>query len=116
MPNHIVVAATVDHLKRTDPDIFLTTVSYPIKGTPYYASVADRVQAPGPWDAHSDRELTLRGRPTRPYYQFARRWVSAEVAKHRHWRDKRYAAAARAASSALIGRVGMAVAQHWRER
>ena len=113
---HDDLAATVDHLKRTDPDIFLTTVSYPIKGTPYYASVADRVQAPGPWDAHSDRELTLRGRPRRPYYQFARRWVSAEVARHRHWRDKRYAAAARAASSALIGRVGMAVAQHWRER
>ena len=28
--------ATVEHLKRTAPDVFLTTVSYPIKGTPYY--------------------------------------------------------------------------------
>lgn len=113
---HEDLAATVDHLKRTDPDVFLTTVSYPIKGTPYYASVADRVQAPGPWGAHSDRELVVRGRPKRPYYQFARRWVSAEVARHRHWRARRYAAAARAASSALVGRVGMAVTQHWRER
>ena len=35
--------ATVEHLKRTTPDVFLTTVSYPIKGTPYYDAVADRL-------------------------------------------------------------------------
>jgi radical SAM superfamily enzyme YgiQ (UPF0313 family) len=34
------LAATVDHLKKADPDVFLTTVSYPIKGTPYYDDVA----------------------------------------------------------------------------
>ena len=38
--------ATVDHLKRTAPDVFLTTVSYPIKGTPYYDTVADRLASP----------------------------------------------------------------------
>ena len=38
--------ATVDHLKRTAPDVFLTTVSYPIKGTPYYDRVADRLAPP----------------------------------------------------------------------
>ena len=41
--------ATVDHLKRTAPDVFLTTVSYPIKGTPYYDAVADRVWQPPAW-------------------------------------------------------------------
>ncbi len=40
--------ATVDHLKHTAPDVFLTTVSYPIKGTPYYDQVADRL-APQSW-------------------------------------------------------------------
>ena len=39
--------ATVDHLKHTAPDVFLTTVSYPIKGTPYYDQVADRLGAAG---------------------------------------------------------------------
>ena len=28
--------ATVEHLKIANPDVFLTTVAYPIKGTPYY--------------------------------------------------------------------------------
>ena len=30
------IAATVEHVKLTNPDIFFTTVSYPIKGTPYF--------------------------------------------------------------------------------
>jgi radical SAM superfamily enzyme YgiQ (UPF0313 family) len=107
--------ATVDHLKRTSPDVFLTTVSYPIKGTPYYAQVADRL-APQSWSESTDRELVVRGRPVRTYYDFARRWMTAEVAKDQQWRRGRYVQAARSASSALVGRIGMAVTANWRER
>ena len=99
--------ATVDHLKRTSPDVFLTTVSYPIKGTPYYDAVASRVVAPKPWDEGTDRDLLIQGRPSRRYYGFARRWISGEVARHEHWRRGHYARAARAASSAALGRLGM---------
>ena len=106
---------TVDHLKRTEPDVFLTTVSYPIKGTPYYDQVADRL-APADWADSTDRDLVVRGRPTRTYYDFARRWMTAEVAKDQHWKSGRYASAARSASSALVGRLGMAVTASWRER
>ena len=108
--------ATVDHLKRTSPDIFLTTVSYPIKGTPYYATVADRLDAPRPWHQSTDRDLVIGGRPVRRYYDFARRWMTAEVAKDQHWRRGQYASAARSASSAIVGRLGMAMTSHWRER
>ena len=108
--------ATVDHLKRTAPDIFLTTVSYPIKGTPYYATVSDRLSAPYSWHQSTDRDLVIGGRPTRRYYDFARRWMTAEVAKDQHWRRGQYASAARSASSALVGRLGMAMTGHWRER
>ena len=108
--------ATVDHLKRTAPDVFLTTVSYPIKGTPYYNAVADRLAAVKPWHASTDRDLVVRGRPVKTYYDFARRWMTAEVARDQHWRRGRYARAAKAASAALVGRVGMAVTEHWRER
>ena len=107
--------ATVDHLKHTSPDVFLTTVSYPIKGTPYYDQVADRL-APQAWTDGTDRDLIVRGRPVRTYYDFARRWMTAEVAKDQHWRRGRYAQAARSASSALVGRIGMAVTANWRER
>ena len=107
--------ATVDHLKHAAPDVFLTTVSYPIKGTPYYDQVADRL-APQSWADATDRDLIVRGRPVRTYYDFARRWMTAEVAKDQHWRRGRYARAARSASSALVGRIGMAVTANWRER
>jgi radical SAM superfamily enzyme YgiQ (UPF0313 family) len=107
---------TVDHLKRTSPDVFLTTVSYPIKGTPYYESVAARLSSPRPWHQATDRDLVIKGRPVKRYYDFARRWMTAEVARDRHWRRGDYASAARSASSALVGRLGMAVTQHWRER
>ncbi len=108
--------ATVDHLKRTAPDVFLTTVSYPIKGTPYYDTIADRLASPREWQDGTDRDLVVRGRPVRKYYDFARRWMTAEVARDQHWRRGRYARAARSASSALVGRIGMAVTEHWRER
>jgi anaerobic magnesium-protoporphyrin IX monomethyl ester cyclase len=108
--------ATVDHLKRTAPDVFLTTVSYPIKGTPYYTAVEQKLSAPKAWRESTDRDLVVRGRPTRKYYDFARRWMTAEVARDRHWRRRSYTQAAKAASSALVGRVGMAVTGHWRER
>ena len=87
--------ATVDHLKRTAPDVFLTTVSYPIKGTPYYDTVADRLSSPKAWHEGTDRDLVVRGRPVRRYYDFARRWMTAEVARDQHWRRGRYARAAR---------------------
>lgn len=101
------LAATIEHLKETKPDVFLTTVSYPIKGTPYYDLVAPRIIATAPWTERSDRDLTIAGRPSRRYYDFARRWIVGEVARDEHWKNGRYAQAARAATSAAIGRAGM---------
>ena len=40
--------ATVDHLKVLAPDVFLTTVAYPIKGTPYHAEVKGRLRDRAP--------------------------------------------------------------------
>ena len=35
--------------------------------------------------------------------------MTGEVARHQHWQRGRYAHAVRAASSALVGRIGMAL-------
>jgi len=110
---HEDLAATVAHLKRSSPDEFLTTVAYPIKGTPYYESVKDRLVEPGDFASTTDRDVDVAGRPGPRYYRFARRWMTAEVARHRHWHGGRYARAARAAVSAAVGRVGMALTQSW---
>ncbi len=41
--------ATVDHLKVSNPEVFLTTVAYPIKGTQYYESVSGEIYSPLDW-------------------------------------------------------------------
>ncbi|MGA3089212.1 MAG: radical SAM protein [Terriglobales bacterium] len=73
------IEATVEHVKRTNPDIFFTTVAYPIKGTPYFAEVAERVEALRPWNLSSDREFRIRGRRSRRFYSFADRLLRSEV-------------------------------------
>src|SRR5580692_4949293 len=72
------IEATVQHVKRTNPDIFFTTVAYPIKGTPYFAEVAGRVEALKPWNVSSDREVRVRGRHSRRFYSFADRLLRSE--------------------------------------
>jgi anaerobic magnesium-protoporphyrin IX monomethyl ester cyclase len=102
------IQATADHLKRANPDVFLTTVAYPIKGTGYYQQVSDRIQAPGAWQAISDRDLRVSGRRSRRYYSFATRWMVNIVALEREWRTtRRPALLARSLANTLLGRAGM---------
>jgi len=54
-------------------------VSYPIKGTPYYARVADSLVQLKPWGISSDRELGMRGRRTSQFYENADRLLQREV-------------------------------------
>ena len=73
------IEATIEHVKRSDPDVFLTTVSYPIKGTPYYERVANSLVQLKPWGVSSDRELGLRGRRSSEFYENADRLLQREV-------------------------------------
>jgi radical SAM superfamily enzyme YgiQ (UPF0313 family) len=73
------VEATIQHVKRSDPDIFFTTIAYPIKGTPYYKSVADSLVQLKPWRETSDREIVMRGRRPTQFYELADRLLRDEV-------------------------------------
>jgi anaerobic magnesium-protoporphyrin IX monomethyl ester cyclase len=73
------IEATIEHVKRSDPDIFFTTVAYPIKGTPYYKQVADSLVQLKPWGETSDREITLKGRRSARFYEFADHLLRDEV-------------------------------------
>lgn len=77
------IKETVQHLKLANPDVFLTTVAYPIKGTAYYYEVEARVRADKPWSERTDRDLTVAGRHSKRFYSFATRWMVNEVALHR---------------------------------
>jgi anaerobic magnesium-protoporphyrin IX monomethyl ester cyclase len=73
------IEATIEHVKNTAPDIFFTTVAYPIKGTPYFTQVADRVESSKPWQVGSDREMRILGRHSRQFYSFADKLLRSEV-------------------------------------
>jgi radical SAM superfamily enzyme YgiQ (UPF0313 family) len=111
------IEATVDHLKRSAPDIFLTTVAYPIKGTRYYDEVESRIAVNGSWQKRTDRDLIVQGRHTRQFYEHATRWVVNEVelykARQSGSRDLRRMA--KMWVNARRGRLGMRFSSRARE-
>ncbi|PJF32383.1 MAG: B12-binding domain-containing radical SAM protein [Phototrophicales bacterium] len=106
--------ATVQTLKEANPDIFLTTVAYPIAGTKFHAKVADRVVSTKDWADGSDSHHTVLGRHSRAYYAHATRWMVGEVAYHQQKvapkRDIRRMG--KAYLNAKLGRVGMWLTRH----
>ncbi|MGA2443624.1 MAG: radical SAM protein [Tepidisphaeraceae bacterium] len=73
------IQATIQHVKVSNPDVFLTTVAYPIRGTAYFEEVKDHVVGRQNWVESSDRDFQIRGRHSRRYYQHADRLLRAEV-------------------------------------
>lgn len=70
---------TTKYLKAALPDDLLTTLAYPIKGTPYYDSVKDSLVSLKSWDEGSDRDIAVLGRGSRRFYRYARGWILSEV-------------------------------------
>lgn len=111
------IEATVDHLKKSNPDVFLTTVAYPIKGTKYHEAVDDRVYSGLHWDQRTDRDLGVQGRYSAEFYDHATRWMVSEVSLHRLRQagSRDYARMARLAVNARRGRLGMRRTENQRD-
>ena len=109
--------ATVDHLKKSNPDIFLTTVAYPIKGTQYYQAVEDRIAAHLDWQARTDRDLVVTERYSKRFYDHATRWMVNEVnlSKLRQTGSKNVLRMGKLFLNARRGRLGMRLTVHERE-
>jgi radical SAM superfamily enzyme YgiQ (UPF0313 family) len=73
------IEATYEHVKACRPDVFFTTVSYPIKGTPYYDEVQPKLVQLGDWEATTDRQIRIRGRHSRRFYQLADQLLRSET-------------------------------------
>jgi len=74
------IEATVDHVKQCRPDVFFTTIAYPIKGTPYFEQVASKLVTVRPWQDSTDRDFLVRGRHSRRFYQHADELLKNEMA------------------------------------
>jgi anaerobic magnesium-protoporphyrin IX monomethyl ester cyclase len=108
---------TTEHLKISNPDLFLTTVAYPIKGTTYYAEVESRVLTDKSWEQRSDRDLTVAGRYSRRFYNFATRWMVNSVALHKATlKQESPLKRAKLAANVAIGRIGMELTKGEREQ
>ena len=73
----------MEHLKDSSPDIFLTTVAYPIKGTPFYTEVEKDLLTDKKWDERTDRDLDFKGRHSQKFYRHANRYMVNEVNYHK---------------------------------
>lgn len=93
------IEATVEHVKACLPDVFFTTVSYPIRGTPYFEEVEQRLEADGAWRERTDRQWKIRGRRSRRFFSFADRLLKSEVRLRRGGLDDRARAALEAEAS-----------------
>jgi radical SAM superfamily enzyme YgiQ (UPF0313 family) len=73
------IEQTVAHAKACQPDVCFTTVSYPIKGTPYYDRVSSRLITLGEWRQTTDRDIQIKGRHSRRFYQYADQLLKSEL-------------------------------------
>jgi radical SAM superfamily enzyme YgiQ (UPF0313 family) len=105
------IEATIEHVKLANPDVFFTTVAYPIKSTGYYEKVAGDVVLDGDWASATDRDHKVKGRHSRAYYKHADRWLRSEVDAFRLGESDAGAAEAKrrealAAKEALLAAAG----------
>ncbi len=105
---------TARHLRDAAPDDVLTTLSYPIKGTPYYDQVADRIVSRVNWEDGSDRELRIKGRKSKRFYSHAQRWLhaEAELARIGHGAKANWQRRVKVKASAAVSRLGMYVTRN----
>ena len=103
---------TLEHLKTTAPDVFLTTVAYPIKGTEYYDAVQEHIGSDLPWQHRSDRDYRIAGRRSRRYYSHVTRWITNEVQAARSRQNGNLSQALWCRAKAGAGRIGMALTRN----
>jgi anaerobic magnesium-protoporphyrin IX monomethyl ester cyclase len=93
------IAATVELVKQCQPDVYLTTVAYPIKNTAYFKKAEQSVVLEKEWAAATDRDFRIQGRHSRGYYKQADAWLRNEVEATRIATQDPTAAAVRRAAA-----------------
>lgn len=72
---------TIDFVKEHQPDTYLTTVAYPLRGTTMYEEIGDRIIYQNGWESHLQRELGIRDRYTDELYDYAIKKLASEYRK-----------------------------------
>jgi radical SAM superfamily enzyme YgiQ (UPF0313 family) len=104
------IRKTIDLLKETRPDVFGTSVAFPMKGTAFYERVKDRIIPNENWSSRNQNKLLFKTKYPRLYYWFAVRWLVKEVHVAKMWREEKrpYGRIAREAIKVAVARAGVA--------
>jgi radical SAM superfamily enzyme YgiQ (UPF0313 family) len=81
------IRKTIDLLKTSRPDVFGTSVAFPMKGTEFYKRVNNRIIPNENWSSRNQNKLLFKARYPRLYYWFAVRWLVKEVNVDKMWRQ-----------------------------
>ena len=74
------ISLTRDMLVAVKPDVVSISIAFPIRDTPFYDEVKDRIARKRPmWKRTGENRLVFRGRYSNLFYLFARRWLYKEV-------------------------------------
>jgi anaerobic magnesium-protoporphyrin IX monomethyl ester cyclase len=106
------IEATVLHVRRARPNYVLTTVAYPIRGTPYYDDLRAHLRLPAMGFAEwNDRMIEITNRYSRLFYWFANRRLINEASFNRALHDSRRTVGAMAKTliKAKLAQAGMAL-------
>ncbi|MDJ0835918.1 MAG: radical SAM protein [Acidobacteriota bacterium] len=77
------VLDTIDLAEQCEPDIALTTIGYPIKGTAFHQALADQERLNGApvFDMGTDRDIEIQGQAGAEVYGFANGLLTAALAE-----------------------------------
>jgi radical SAM superfamily enzyme YgiQ (UPF0313 family) len=73
------IRATLRMLHLIDPDVTLLSVAHPMKGTPFYDEVADRLVRPEGWETKNGGRLAFEMRYPHRFYDIAQRHIFTET-------------------------------------
>jgi radical SAM superfamily enzyme YgiQ (UPF0313 family) len=75
------INATIEFIRDLQPDQYLTTVAYPLRGTALYEEIEDQIIYHSDWKNHLQRELDIKNRYRRPLYSYAIKKTASEYRK-----------------------------------
>lgn len=105
------IKATLRHLKRSNPEWFTITITYPIKGTELYQEV-EAISSVNQldWSQTTDRDIDFKKPYSKKYYEYAMQWITSEMDFYQRKRKKLpFTTAIKAKARSIQGRLGMMI-------
>jgi len=81
---HDDIRATMDHIKKCNPDLLTITRAYPIKGTDLYSEIETEITVKPDWRTSTDRDIRFTLPYSDAYYENAIRYLVNGWQGHKH--------------------------------